>query len=181
MITVSYGDLFQGFVIWCTVPQVSYVFVVCSLFEKEMLQWEGGWNSHEGKQMDSAQENEERADLINWCNENKWCEVQVKGGAELSQLGSGLRIWEQTELGRDTVMGWRNVTHAIKELPVCLQKWRPHENALGHRHLRPIANPLPSASPPGGAQSGWKSTLLWQTQASSPATAPFPSTPTAEL
>lgn len=65
-------------------------------------------------------------------------------------------IWEHT------VMGWRNVTHAINELPVCLPKGWLRENALGHRHLGWITNLLPSApaavcySPPRWTPSGWE-------------------------
>ncbi len=80
-------------------------------------------------------------------------------GAGLSQLGTGLKICEQTELGWDTEMGWRNVTHAINELPVCLPKWWLRENALGHRHLGRITNPLHSA--PAAVCYSSKMSSLW--------------------
>lgn len=100
-------------------------------------------------------------------HESKWRErgwTTSQRGAGLSQLETGLKIWEQTEPGWDTAMGWRNVTHAINELPVCLPKWWLRENALGHRHLGQTTNPCPlppplSASPPRWAQSGWEEEL----------------------
>lgn len=72
-------------------------------------------------------------------------EMASQRGAGLSQLVTGLKICEQTELGLGTEMGWRNVTHAINELPVCLPKRWLHENALGHGHLGRITSPQPSA------------------------------------
>lgn len=68
-----------------------------------------------------------------------------RDGGGPSQLGTGYKIWGRAELGWDTAMRWRNVTHAVNELPVCLPKWRLHENASGHPHLGWITKPLPSA------------------------------------
>lgn len=69
---------------------------------------------------------------------------EVGGGAEPFKIG---RAWRSEEkVGSNTEMGWRNVTHAVDELPVCLPKWRLRENTLVRCHLVGIANAPPSAA-----------------------------------
>lgn len=81
-------------------------------------------------------------------------------------------------------MGWRNVTHGINELPVCLPKRRcvktPWVIAILTRlqmHC-PLPPPL-STRRPGWAQSGLeKESSKEKHKPRPPATAPFPQTPT---
>lgn len=126
---------------------------VCLLFEEEMIQEGRGWSTEEDKRMNMTQDDireETRWTAAMRANGEGRGGLQVKGGGVEGggcshSWGTGPKIWEQPELGWDTEMGWRNVTHAINELPVCLPKWRLSGNALGHRHLGRITNPLPSA------------------------------------
>ena len=139
---------------WCILSGLSFVWQGNDAGRKKRKQrktwvtrgYDSGWHKRTGW---TATVNANGGDGVSY--ESK--------GAELSQLGTGLKIWEQTELGWDTAMGWRNVTHAINELPVCLPKRWLRENGLGHRHLGRITNPLPpplSAGPPRWVQSGWE-------------------------
>lgn len=72
---------------------------------------------------------------INARGNGEWAVSYNSLGEVISAFRTGLKIREHTELGRDIEMGWRNVTLAINELPVCLLKRRLRENVLNCRHL----------------------------------------------
>lgn len=124
---------------------------VCLLFEEEMMQLGRGWSTEEDKQINLKDDIKEQTRWTAAMKANgegrgglqvKWGEGERGGALTAGDRPKDLRtVWTRL----DTEMRWRNVTHAINELPVCLPKWRLSENALGHRHLGRITNPLLSA------------------------------------
>lgn len=51
---------------------------------------------------------------LNLCCEDKWTDDRKRP-----------RRWSEVRAARNTETGWRNVTHAVNELPACLPEWRP--------------------------------------------------------
>lgn len=67
-----------------------------------------------------------RTNKLNLCYEDKWTDKRRP-----------LR-WSEVRAARNTETGWRNVTHAINELPACLLERRPGRRKKKHlvgRHL----------------------------------------------
>lgn len=55
-----------------------------------------------------------RTNKPNLCCEDKWTDDRKRP-----------RRWSEVRAARNTETGWRNVTHAVNELPACLPEWRP--------------------------------------------------------
>lgn len=119
---------------------------------------------------------------VTWGLEGRGCRIWKRGQCSHSWLQS---CRSPSRLNWAGILRWGGgMSHMLSiSCLVCLPQRRLRENTSGHHLLGPNTNKLPCLPLLQDVPCllGRKSSLLRQTQASPPATAPFPLTPTAEL